>query len=129
MSATATRKLGAREVRAIVDAEIAAAKAKAEHDRLAGARDELRERYKPRIPPSSEAKDVGRDVRQVEAGGLRVRVSTFAGGEYFSLKEYREAGGQITAAMEPHVHAGDPRERWTVKDLAGPKRPDAIEPT
>jgi hypothetical protein len=56
-------------------------------------------------------------------------VSTYEGGEFFSLKDYRAAGHPITPEMAPHVHPGDPRERWTWKDLRGPKSPDAVEPT
>lgn len=126
---TPPRKLNAAQARAIVAAEVAAGKLKAALDAATVKRDELRARYKLRIPPSTDPKDGDKDVREIEVAGFRIRVSTYAGGEYFSLKDYRAAGHPITPEMAEHVHAGDPRERWTWKDLRGPKSPDAVEPT
>lgn len=123
-----TRKLNAAQARALALAEVTYDKLAAALAEAKKARNELRGRFKARIPPSTDPKDADKDVRQVEAGGFRIRVSTFDGGEYFSLKDYREAGHPITPEMEPHVHDGEQREKWTVKALAGPKRPDAIEP-
>lgn len=124
---TPPRKLNAAQARALVAAEVAASKLKAALEKAVEKRDELRGRYKLRIPASTDPKDADKDVRQVEVAGFRIRVSSYAGGESFSLKDYKAAGHPITAEMAPHVHSGDPREKWTWKDLRGPKSPDAVE--
>lgn len=122
------RKLSAAQARQLAKATARAQRAKAVADAAKRELDDLHARFKPLLPPSADPKDAGKDVLQAEAGGFLVRVSTFEGGEYFSLKDYREAGGTITEEMQPYVHRGDPRERWTVKDLRGPKDPEAVNP-
>lgn len=127
-AATQTRKLTAAQAKRLAKLTAAAARAKAIADAAKRALQEAQDQYRDLIPPSTDPKDAGKDVRQIEVGGFRVRVSTYAGGDYFSLKDYREAGGRITVAMAPHVHAGEDREKWTVKDLRGPKDPEAVNP-
>lgn len=127
-AATQTRKLTASQAKRLAKLTAAAARAKAIADAAKRELQEAQAQYKDLIPPSDDPKDAGKDVRQIEVGGFRVRVSTFAGGEYFSLKDYREAGGKITVEMAPHVHTGDDREKWTVRDLRGPKDPEAVNP-
>jgi hypothetical protein len=129
VTATADRTLTAAQARALYKAEVRAAKDKAAYVASKERVDELHERYKPLIPPSDEAKDAGKDVRQVKVGGFLVRVSTFLGGDYFALAPYRRDGHQVTPEMQPYVKAGEERDRWTVKDLRGPRDPDAVEPT
>lgn len=126
---TPPNKLSAAQARALIAAEVGFEKLKAAIDAAKIKRAELRARYKLRIPPSTDPKDAGKDVRQVEVGGFRIRVSTFAGRETFSLSEYRKAGHPITDEMAPFVGSGEQVERWTWKDLRGPKSPDAVEPT
>jgi hypothetical protein len=128
VTATKTRKLNAAQARALVLATVTVEKLKASLDAASERLVELRAKYRPLIPASEDPKDAGKDVREVTAGGFRIRVSTFEGGEYFSLKDYRAAGHPITEEMAEHIRAGDPRERWTWKDLRGPRRPDAVEP-
>lgn len=128
MTATATPKLSAAQAKKLVLAEVKAAKLKAELEAAQRELAELHERYKPRLEPSTDPKDAGKDVLMAEVGGFRIRVSTFVGGDYFSLKDYRTAGHPITPEMAEHIRTGDPRERWTWKDLRGPRRPDAVEP-
>jgi hypothetical protein len=128
MTATTQPKLSAAQAKQLVTAEVEAAKLKAELEAANRRVAELRERFKPRLAPSEDPKDAGKDVLVAEAGGFLIRCATFVGGDYFSLKAYREAGHEITPAMAEHIHSGDPRERWTWKDLRGPRHPDAVEP-
>lgn len=128
MTALAEKKLTASQARKLAKLEARTAKAKAAYEALRDELGEVHAEYKPLLPPSTDPKDAGRDVRQHKVGGFLVRVSTFLGGDYFSLKDYREAGNQVTDEMRPFVRAGDPRERWTVKDLRGPRDPDAVDP-
>lgn len=127
-TATKTRKLNAAQAKALVLATVAVEKLKASLEAKSEKLTELRERYKPLIPASEDPKDADKDVREVTAGGFRIRVSTFEGGEYFSLKDYRAAGHPITDEMAEHIRPGDKRERWTWKDTRGPRRPDAVDP-
>jgi alkyl sulfatase BDS1-like metallo-beta-lactamase superfamily hydrolase len=52
---------------------------------------------------------------EVVAGGVMVK-RTFYRYDTFSLKDYKTAGGKVTAAMKPHVHTQS-GESWTVKVL------------
>jgi hypothetical protein len=124
----AAKTLAASQARKLERLEVAAARAEAAAKAAKDERDEYRAQVLPLLPVSDDPKDADKDVRQAIAGGILVRVSTFDGGEYFSLKDYRTAGNAITAEMEPHVHSGDPRSRWTVKDTRGPKSSQAVEP-
>lgn len=127
-AAAKPKKLSAAKAKQLAKAEARAARAAAEHEQARADLVRVRGEVLPLLPASADPKDAGKDVRMAEVGGFRVRVSTFEGGEYFSLKDYREAGGKITTAMKPHVHRGEPRRRWTVKDLRGPRDPDAVNP-
>jgi hypothetical protein len=127
MTATAQPTLSAAQAKALVLAEVAVGKLEAELDAAKQEREKLRKRYKVRLQPSTEKKDRGKDVVQAEAGGFLIRCSTFTGGSRFSLKSYIEAGHKITAAMRDHISPGDQQERWSWKDLRGPRRPDAVE--
>lgn len=127
-AATETRpKLSASQARKLEQAEVRAAKLKAELDEAEGERNELRARYKARLPQSDEPKDRGKNVCQAIAGGILVRVSSFLGGEYFSVADYREAGHTVTPEMQMFI-SRSPRERWTVKSIKGPKTSRAVEP-
>jgi hypothetical protein len=124
-----TPKLSAAQARKLERAEVKAAQLEAQLEEAKARRDTLRRRYKSRLQPSTEKRDRGKNVLQAIAGGILVRVSSFRGGDYFSLKDYREAGHEVTPAMRPFIRPGDPRERWTVKSLAGPKTSGAVEPS
>ena len=128
MTATAEKKLTASQARKLAKLEARTAQAKAAWESMKRDLDQLHAEYKPLLPVSTDPDDEGKDVRQLEVGGFRVRVSTFAGGEYFSLKDYRGAGHQVTDEMREHIRDGDERERWTVKDLRGPRGPDSVQP-
>jgi hypothetical protein len=128
MTATAQPPaLSAAQARKLVLAEVKAAKLRAELETAEAERDELRQRYKPRLQPSTETKDAGKNVLQAVAGKLLIRCTSFMSGEYFGLKDYREAGHPVTPEMEAFIQRY-PRERWSWRDLRGPRRPDAVEP-
>lgn len=124
-----TKPLTSSQARALVTATVVVGKAKARLEKAKKALAELRARYKPLIPTSTEPDDEGKDVRQIEVGRWRVRVSTWTAADAFSLKGYREAGHEITAAMREHITPGRTNETWTVTDLEGPTKPGAVEPT
>lgn len=128
MTAIATKKLSASQARKLERLEVAAARAEAAWKSAKSKRDEYRAEVKPLLEPSIDPRDRGKHVLQALASSILVRVSTFVGGDYFSLKDYREAGHKVTLEMEPFVRPGDPRERWTVKDTRGPKSSQAVEP-
>jgi len=124
-----TRKLGAREVRVIADAENRVQKLDAALKAAKRDREEVRARYRDRITEFSEEKDdAGKDVRVAVAGGYLVRVTRFMGAQRFGLRGYLEAGHKITAAMREHLSEPEEQERWTVKNLAGPPKPGSVEP-
>lgn len=129
MTATAQPKLTASQARKLALKEVRVAQLKAQLEAEQAELADLHEQYKPRLQPSTDPRDAGKDVVMAEVGGFRIRCSTFIGGDYFSLKDYRTAGHPVTEEMAEHIRPGDPRERWTVKDLRGPRRPDAVEPS
>jgi hypothetical protein len=127
---TATRKkLSAAQAIAWATAEVAALQAKAALDAARAKCAELRERYEDRLERSDDPKDADKDVKVGTAGGWQIRLTRFTGGERFSLTGYREAGGEITEAMKPHISPGSPQMRVTVKRVKGPTRPGAVEPS
>ena len=129
MTATASKpKLTAEQARKLAEAEIALAQARAVLEQREKAAKELRDRYRGRLAPSDDPKDAGKDVLVGEAGGWQIRVTSFMGGDYFSLKDYLAAGNKITAAMRAFVTRGQRRERWTVKRTKGPYKPGSVEP-
>lgn len=67
-------------------------------------RDELRARYRPRLP-------IGEVVR---AGGVRVLLDVVKGNRTFRIAQYLDAGNKVTNAMEPHYGPGTESDRWTV---------------
>ncbi len=93
------------------------------------ARDELRGRYRNRVPLSDDIDERAKGVRKTVVGGVKIRLSPSISGESFSLKRYRELGHKITSAMVDAINAGKPYDRWTVTAAAGPKKIDAVEPT
>ncbi len=127
---TATRKkLSAAQAIAWATAEVAALQAKAALDAAKERCKELRERYEERLEPSTDPKDADKDVKVAVAGGWQIRFTRFIGGERFSLTDYREAGGEITEGMKPHISPGSPQVRVTVKRVKGPTKPGAVEPS
>ncbi|MDQ3721801.1 MAG: hypothetical protein M3376_01755 [Actinomycetota bacterium] len=127
MTTAVRKKLSAAQAIAWATAEVALQQAKAKVGELAEKCTDLRERYEDRLEPSDDPKDIDKDVKVGKAGGWQIRLTRFVGGDRFSLAGYREAGGKITADMEPHVHPGKPQVRVTVKRLAGPAKPGAVE--
>ena len=127
---TATRKkLSAAQALAWATAEVTLQQLNAKVEQAKTKCAELRARYEERLEPSTDPDDAGKDVKVAVAGGWQIRLTRFTGGERFSLTSYRKAGGKITKAMEPHVSAGSPQMRVTVKRLAGPTKPGAVEPS
>jgi hypothetical protein len=86
-------KLSAKCAREHAAAEAKVAKAKKTYDDAVAEREKLRVRDRKKLPSKEE----------VVAGGV-------------SLKDYKTAGGKVTAAMKPHVHTQS-GESWTVKVL------------
>lgn len=109
-------------------AEVELLQAKAKVTELEEKVADYRKRYADRLAPSDDPKDAGKDIKVGRAGGWQIRVAHFTGGERFSLKDYRTAGHKITAAMKPFVNPGSPQIRVTVRRLAGPTKPGAVEP-
>jgi hypothetical protein len=129
MPATTSKpKLNAAQARAIANAEIAAAQAKAHLELAEKTRNELRAKYLSRIPVATDVDDAAKDVREAEAGGWIIRVSGEIQTESFSLKRYTDLGHRITAAMRAAIKPGDPYRRWTVKRVEGPFKPGSVEP-
>lgn len=133
MTATASpsrpKKLTAEQARLIAGAENRVEKLSAQLEVAKEERDELRDRYAARInQPSTDPDDADKDVKVARAGGWEIRVTTFTGGESFSLKKYRELGHKITAAMRDAISPGREQKRWTVKRLEGPYKPGSVEP-
>jgi hypothetical protein len=127
---TATRKkLSAVQAIAWATAEVTLLQVKAAWDQAKAKAEEMRERYEDRLEPSDDPKDAGKDVKVGQAGGWQIRFTRFTGAERFSLKDYRAAGGKITAAMAPFVSEGAPQVRVTVKRIKGPTKPGAVEPS
>ena len=127
---TATRKkLSAPQAIAWATAEVAALQAKAAWKTAVEKCETLRARYEHRLEPSTDPKDADKNVKIGIAGGWQIRFTRFTGGERFSLTDYREAGGEITEAMQPHISPGSPQVRVTVKRIKGPTKPGAVEPS
>jgi hypothetical protein len=130
MTATTAKReqrLSAAQAKTIALAENAVQKLDAAIKAARKKRDEIRDRYRHRIPKIADPEDAGRDVRQVEVGNYRIRVSRYSSGRSFSLKDYTAAGNPVTPAMAPFVSEGAEREKWTVTDLRGPIKPGAVE--
>jgi len=127
MSTAPRKKLSAAQAIAWATAEVTLSQLKATVAEATKRCTELRERYEDRLDPSPDVADVDKDVKVAVAGGWQIRLTRFIGGERFSLTAYRTAGGKITKAMAPHISAGSPQVRVTVKRLKGPTRPGAVE--
>jgi hypothetical protein len=118
------------QAKALVLAEVKVAQLRPSSRRAEAERDELRKRYKPRLQPSTEKKDAGKDVLQAIGRRLLIRCTSFLSGEYFSLKDYRLAGHPITAGDGGvHIQPATRASAGAGSDLRGPRRPDAVEPT
>lgn len=125
------KKLTAAQAREYALADTKVGKLKAALEQAEKRRTELRERYLPRIPLSADVKEAERGVRLVEVGGLRIRVTPVKGSDEprgLRIGDYLAAGHKITAVMRKFVWWAGDYDRWTVKDLKGPKRVDAVEP-
>jgi hypothetical protein len=128
MPTRARRKtLTAAQARAWVTAEVALAQAKAAVDAALVEVAKLRERYEDRLEPSDDPADADKNVKVARAGGWQIRFTRFAGAERFSLKSYRDAGLEVTPEMAAHITPGSEQVRVTVKRLAGPTKPGAVE--
>lgn len=128
-AAPAKPKLTAAQARKIAEAENLVAKLRAQLEQAETEAKEIRARYDDRITePSDDPRDAGKNVRIARAGGWEIRVSTFTGGDTFSLKTYLSKGHKITPAMKQALTPGAERKRWTVKRLAGPYKPGSVEP-
>lgn len=124
---TATEpKLSLAQARRLHDAEVAYDKLARGLEDAKQTRDELRSSYLPRIPLSDDPDEAAAGTRVVAIGGITARVTPVAGRESFSLKDYRQAGHKLTAAMRSCITHGRPSQRWTVTGPA--KRHDAVEP-
>lgn len=122
------RRFTARDARAIAEAENRVAKLAAQLELATEERSRVRARLLPLLPPSADAAERDKGVRQATAGGFRVRVSPVAGHDMFSLKRYLQRGHELTEQMREAMNRTRGFERWTVKPVAGPARPGAVEP-
>lgn len=118
-------KLTADQARKLHDAEVAHDQLKAQLDIAKKTRDELRGKYRPRLELAKDAAAALKGTLQAISGGIAVQATPSAGGETFSLKDYRTAGHKVTPEMQPFIKAGGTRWTWTVRSIAGPKRHDA----
>lgn len=122
------RPFTARDARAIAEAENRVAKLAAQLELATEERNRVRARVLPRLPPSADAAEREKGVRQATAGGFRIRVSPVDGHDMFSLKCYLQRGHELTEQMREAMKRTSSFERWTVKPIAGPARPGAVEP-
>lgn len=76
-------------------------------------RSEKLPKYKELVPVGIEVEGAGHIIKRWTAGG----------GQVFSLKEYLEAGHQVTAEMAPFVHDRDSYDQWSAKPIEGPPEP------
>jgi hypothetical protein len=99
--------LSAEQARRYLAADKEVADARAVLKEAERKRDELRERYRPRL-------SLGEPVR---AGGVEIVVKAVAKAASFRLMPYLHAGNEVTKEMEPfHTPAGT-REDWQAKKL------------
>jgi hypothetical protein len=121
------KKLSASGAMALHVADVTVAKLKAAAKLAEETRALIQERYRASIPLSEDPKEAAGGIRAAEVGGISVRVTPVDGSERFSLKDYREAGHEVTPEMRDAISTSKPFERWTVKDVRGPRRADAVE--
>lgn len=129
MTAATVSKLSADQARKLHDADVAVKKLKAALQAADKHSRELRDRYRDRVPISSDPKEAADGIRATTVGGVAIRITPQTSGEHFSLTVYREAGHEITAEMQEAISPGKPFDRWTLKPAAGPKKLKAVEPT
>jgi hypothetical protein len=104
--------------RRLLAAEQKVKDAEANLEDLTRKRDQLRHRYRDRIPVSDKADEQAKGIRVTKVGGIRIRVAQSISAARLSLKRYREAGHEITPEMKAAISPGRPYERWTVKAAA-----------
>jgi hypothetical protein len=121
------KKLSASGAMLLHVADVTVAKLKAAAKLAEETRALIQERYRDSIPLSEDPKEAADGIRVAEVGGISVRVTPVDGSERFSLKDYREAGHEVTPEMRDAISTSKPYERWTVKDIRGPRRADAVE--
>lgn len=129
MTTATAGKLSADQARKLHDADVAVKKLKAALEEADKHSRELRDRYRDRVPISSDPKEAADGIRAATVGGVAIRITPQTSGERFSLTVYREAGHDITPEMQDAITAGKPFDRWTLKPAAGPKKLQAVEPT
>lgn len=91
-------------------------------------REHIEARYHDAIPLAEDPEDRAAGVREAEVAGIRVRVTPIDGSERLSLKDYKEAGHEVTPEMQEAITISKPFDRWTITDVRGPRRADAVEP-
>lgn len=121
-------KLSAEQARRLHDADVKVKQLRAALDAAERHSRELRERYRARVPLSTDPTEAAKGVRSAVVGGVSIRISPQVSGDYFSLSAYRAAGHAVTAEMREAITAGKPFDRWTLKPAAGPKKLNAVEP-
>lgn len=89
----------------------------------------IQERYHDAVPLSEDPKEAAEGIRAAEVGGISVRITRVEGSDRFSLTAYKDAGHRVTDEMRDAISTSKPYDRWTVKDVRGPRRADAIEPS
>lgn len=124
---TARRKITAKQLLVWTTALAVLGKARAAVEVAEEKADEMLARYEKLLEPSTEKRDKGKDVKVGVAGGLGIRVTRYKGRRVFSLKDFEEAGNEVTPEMEAHIHRPD-QVRVTWRKLSGPIKPDAVEP-
>jgi hypothetical protein len=122
------KKLTGTGAMALHVADVTVSKLKAALELAEETRALIQQRYRDAIPLSEDPKEAADGIRSLEVGGIKVRITPVAGSERFSLKDYKAAGHQVTAAMRDAITTSKGYDRWTVKDVRGPRRADAVEP-
>lgn len=102
----AKRELTGDMARSLLAAEKACAVAELAAAAARERRDDLRKRYRPRLPSNV----------QVRVAGVLIKVSPTFSAETFRLKGYREAGHTVTKEMRAFIGGRTPYDVWTVKE-------------
>jgi hypothetical protein len=76
-------------------------------------RSETLPKYRDQVPLGVEVEGAGHIIKRWEAGG----------GQVFSLKDYLEAGHEVTTEMAPFVHDRETYDQWSATPIEGPPEP------
>jgi hypothetical protein len=129
MSAQTPTKLTPHAAKKLHLADVTVAKLKAALEQAERERGELYDRYRDLVPLSDDPDERANGVRSATIGGFSIRVTPVEGTDRFSLTAYLKAGHKITAEMQTAMKRSKDFHRWTIRDVRGPRRADAVEPS